>query len=55
MRLCQQEIIVGRQQRKLMTNTELRKKGVNRADLHAGATAAIAQRCGVNVVLSIGW
>ena len=36
-----------------MTNAKLREDGVNRADLHAGATTAISQfRC-IDVILAI--
>src|SRR5258706_12949097 len=54
MRRCQGEIVVSGQQRKLVTNTQLRNDGVDRANLEAGATTAIAQVRGIDVILS-GW
>lgn len=48
------KIMVGRQQRQFVTDAQLREQSVDRADLHAGATTAIAQFCGVNVIPSIG-
>lgn len=36
-----------------MPYTKLRKKGVNRAHLNAGATTAVAQRCSVDVILPV--
>jgi hypothetical protein len=53
MRRGQEKVIIGREHRQLMTNAQLRKHGVNRADLQAGATTAIAQFCGVDMILPL--
>ena len=47
------EILVGGQHRQLMTDAELREQRVDRADLHAGATAAVAQFRRVDVILPV--
>jgi hypothetical protein len=47
------KVAVGRQQLQLVTHAELRNDGVNGADLQPGATASIAQVCGVDVILPV--
>ena len=47
------KVVVGREQRQFVTNAELRKQGVDGANLHTGATAAIAQFRGVDVILPV--
>ena len=53
MRCGQNEVVIGRQQRQLVTNAELRNQGVNRANLQARATTAISQFRGIDVILSV--
>ena len=53
MRSGSDKVVVGRQQRQFVTNAELREQGVDGANLHTGATAAIAQFRGVNVILPV--
>lgn len=53
MRRGQYEIVVGRQQRKLVANAELRKNGVDRANLQTGPTTAISQFRGIDVILPV--
>jgi len=48
------EIIVGRQQLQLVTNAQLREKGVDCADLYARASTAVSQIRGVYVIPPIG-
>ena len=47
------KVVIGRQQRQFVTNAELREQGVDGADLHTRATAAIAQFRGVDVILPV--
>jgi hypothetical protein len=54
MRSCPDEIVISGEQRELMTDAKLREKGIDRAELYACAPAAIAQVCGVDMVLPIG-
>ena len=44
------KIVVACQQHQVVTNAELRDHGVDRADLQAGAAAAIAQIRSVDVI-----
>jgi hypothetical protein len=48
------EVMVARQHRKLMTDTETGKQRIDGSDLHAAATAVISQVGGLNVVVSVG-
>ena len=47
------KITVGCEQRQLVTDAKLRDDGVDRADLQAGATTAIAQLRGVDMIQSV--
>gem|GEM_PF-4254948 len=47
------KVVVGRQQRQSVTDAELREQSVDGADLHTGATAAITQFRGVNMILPV--
>lgn len=47
------KIVVGCQQHQIVTNAELRNRGVNGADLQPGTTASIAQICGVDMILPV--
>lgn len=47
------KIVVGCQQRKVVTNAELRDHGVDGANLQAGATAPITQLRSVDVILPV--
>ena len=53
MRRRQNEVVIGRQHDQLMTNAKLREHGVNSADLQAGATTAISQFRGFDVILPV--
>ena len=53
MRRGQEEVVIGGEQRQLVTNAQLRKHGVDRADLQAGATTAISQLRGIDVILPV--
>ena len=44
------KIVVRCQQHQVVTNAELRDHGVDRADLHTGAAAAIAQLRSIDVI-----
>jgi len=55
MRRGQNEIAIGREQRKLVTNAKLRKNGINSAKLQASATTAISKFRGSDVILSVRW
>jgi hypothetical protein len=48
------EIPVGRQERQVVPDAELREKGIDSASLHTGATATIAQFRGIDVILLVG-
>ena len=54
MRRSQYEIVVGRQQGKLMANAELRQNGIDRAKLQTGATTAISEFRRIDVILAVG-
>jgi hypothetical protein len=47
------EVIVSRQQRQVMTHAQLGEEGIDGANLQAGATAAVPQSCGVDMILPI--
>ena len=47
------EIVVGCQQGQAVANAELRDHGIDRADLQAGAAAAIAQFRSIDVILPV--
>ena len=49
----QNEIVVGRQERKLVADAELREHGVDRADLQTGPATAISQFRGIDVILPV--
>jgi len=49
----QDKVVVGRKQRQSVTDAELREQGIDGADLHPGATAAVSQLRGVDVILPI--
>ena len=49
----QYEIVVGRQERKLVADAELREHGVDRADLQAGPATTISQVRGIDVILPV--
>lgn len=48
------EILVGREQRQLMTNCQLGKQRVDRTDLNACSSAGSAEFCGGDMILAIG-
>ncbi len=50
----QYDVVVGRQQGKLVANAELRKDGIDRANLQTGATTAISQFRRIDVILAVG-
>ena len=53
MRRSQKEVVIGGEHRQLVTNAELRKHGVNRADLQSCATTTISQLRGIDVILPV--
>ena len=48
------KVVVGREQREVVTQAQLRDQGVDGADLHAPAAATVAQFGGVHVILPVG-
>src|SRR5258708_23575651 len=48
------KVLVRREQRKFVTNTELCEQRIDSADLHPAATAAVSQLRGIDVVLAVG-
>jgi hypothetical protein len=47
------KIIVGRQHRQVMPDTQLGEKGVNRSDLNPAAAALVPQGCSFDVITAI--
>ncbi len=49
----EEEVVVGSEQRELVTDAELRKQGIDGADLHTGPATDVPNLCGGDVVLPI--
>lgn len=49
----QVEVPVDREHGQVMVDTELREQGVDSAQLHAGASASVAKRCSLDMIVPI--